>query len=197
MIEQPGLFDSEPIPPTILRSVKPAHACHICGRTYTPGLPGAGTKYCSWDCKREGYWGRAYRSRGQPDRTPCRICAEPCRSKMNICPSCQKARAWIRSLHGHKAPERFWSHMIDGPHTCMNPGCGRDLSRTTANSKGHRISEMCVDHDHACCRPEERRYSCGKCVRGLLCQHCNRALGLLGESPERIDGLKEYLLSQF
>ncbi len=32
-----------------------------------------------------------------------------------------------------------------------------------------------VDHDHACC-PDEK-YSCGKCVRGLLDLSCNTSLG--------------------
>lgn len=40
-----------------------------------------------------------------------------------------------------------------------------------------------VDHDHSCCRGIR---SCGKCIRGLACEPCNRAIGLLGDNPERI-----------
>ena len=47
-----------------------------------------------------------------------------------------------------------------------------------------------VDHDHACC-PGTR--SCGKCVRGLLCPRCNRALGLFRDSPTLLERAAHYL----
>src|SRR5260221_5122171 len=55
---------------------------------------------------------------------------------------------------------------------CANPGCARELE-----GKGH------VDHCH----------STGQ-VRGILCQACNRALGLLYDDRARILGLAEYLM---
>lgn len=43
-----------------------------------------------------------------------------------------------------------------------------------------------IDHDHACC---DRKGSCGKCVRGVLCGSCNRLLGVVGESVDRLNRL--------
>jgi hypothetical protein len=47
-----------------------------------------------------------------------------------------------------------------------------------------------IDHDHGCC---DRSRSCGKCIRGILCNQCNTALGLLQDNKEKIKGLLEYL----
>ena len=49
---------------------------------------------------------------------------------------------------------------------------------------------VAIDHDHLCCA---KKFSCGKCVRGLLCSQCNTALGLLADSKEYIMLLAKYV----
>ena len=39
---------------------------------------------------------------------------------------------------------------------------------------------LAIDHDHECCPPKR---ACHKCLRGLLCPDCNRAIGLLRDNP--------------
>ena len=47
-----------------------------------------------------------------------------------------------------------------------------------------------IDHDHDCCKKE---YSCGKCVRGLLCSHCNRGLGMFRDETSNLFRAITYL----
>lgn len=47
-----------------------------------------------------------------------------------------------------------------------------------------------VDHDRKCC---PHKHSCGKCVRGILCAHCNLTLGYGEESIERLLALVDYV----
>lgn len=49
---------------------------------------------------------------------------------------------------------------------------------------------LAVDHDHGCCPGKK---SCGVCVRGLLCQACNRAAGLMKDSISSVLALAKYL----
>lgn len=61
------------------------------------------------------------------------------------------------------------------------------------NGKCHSCKDrdaVNIDHDHSCCPGS---YSCGKCVRGVLCSQCNTALGLLQDSPEKIKNLIKYI----
>lgn len=54
----------------------------------------------------------------------------------------------------------------------------------------HHSLVLKIDHDRSCCAGHE---SCGRCVRGLLCSNCNRALGLFGDDPDVITAAVMYL----
>lgn len=47
-----------------------------------------------------------------------------------------------------------------------------------------------VDHDHACCDSSK---TCGKCVRGLLCDKCNLGLGSFQDSIPALHAAIDYL----
>ena len=47
-----------------------------------------------------------------------------------------------------------------------------------------------IDQDHRCCPGS---YSCGECVRGLLCNQCNVAAGLLRDNPDTIRSMLRYI----
>ena len=55
--------------------------------------------------------------------------------------------------------------------------------------KNRRLS---IDHDHDCCAG---RNSCGKCVRGLLCNNCNNGLGRFKDDAEKLRRAAQYLES--
>lgn len=41
-----------------------------------------------------------------------------------------------------------------------------------------------VDHDHACCSGNT---ACGKCIRGVACDPCNRGIGYFLDDPDRME----------
>jgi hypothetical protein len=49
-----------------------------------------------------------------------------------------------------------------------------------------------IDHDHSCCPGD---HSCGKCVRGLLCRHCNIGIGNLRDNVDNLRRAIAYLLN--
>jgi hypothetical protein len=65
---------------------------------------------------------------------------------------------------------------------CANPGC--------FNAPSGDKRRFPVDHDHRCCPGVK---SCGKCVRGILCNPCNAALGHVRDDLKRLQGLIDYL----
>lgn len=67
-------------------------------------------------------------------------------------------------------------------------GCCAVCGRSEADN-GARLS---VDHDHTCCPLKGQ--SCGKCIRGLLCNSCNTGMGHLGDDPDRLLSAAAYIL---
>lgn len=59
-----------------------------------------------------------------------------------------------------------------------------DICNKPERSKGNhgRVKNLSIDHDH----------TTGK-VRGLLCNNCNRAIGLLGDSIDTLEAAIAYL----
>jgi hypothetical protein len=83
--------------------------------------------------------------------------------------------------------------------------CGtHDATKRTYNLTSEKLVEMLsqpcevcgttdsltIDHDHSCCN---KRSSCGKCVRGTVCQNCNRAMGQAKDNPQTLRMLADYL----
>ena len=47
-----------------------------------------------------------------------------------------------------------------------------------------------IDHDHSCCQGPR---SCGRCIRGLLCQACNTGIGYFRDQPDLLKAAMDYL----
>jgi Recombination endonuclease VII len=53
------------------------------------------------------------------------------------------------------------------------------------------VGTPCIDHDHTCCPTQN--HSCGKCIRGIICQSCNKVLGFAKDSKGRLHYAINYL----
>lgn len=102
-------------------------------------------------------------------------------SSFKCCKSCRKKsnKAFKEANPGYMDMWRYDLSVQDKEElikkqggTCANENCQYGLD------DDHKLY---VDHCH----------KTGK-VRGLLCHHCNAALGLLMESPDKIEGLMYY-----
>jgi hypothetical protein len=51
-------------------------------------------------------------------------------------------------------------------------------------------SGQCIDHDHSHC---PGNFSCGECIRGILCKGCNTLLGFANDDVARLQASIDYL----
>ena len=65
--------------------------------------------------------------------------------------------------------------------------CGEPESSTDVNGN---VKLLAIDHDHSCC-PGYR--TCGKCIRGLICQSHNFGIGCFEDNPEILRAAADYI----
>ncbi len=113
-----------------------------------------------------------------PDMLTCAECGVMFNNTDNsfVCPNGHEPPAEDRVPAAPDEPDPVakWRNWRGGCAICGRP------------PKSYRLS---VDHDHTCCPTD---ISCGRCVRGLLCAPCNRALGWV-ENTEWMDAAKRYV----
>jgi hypothetical protein len=87
-----------------------------------------------------------------------------------------------RTLLSHNiSPERYEELLVSQNGVCAI--CKRP-------SQTFGVKYLDIDHDHRCC---PGTYSCGKCIRGLICVACNRALGLFQDRLDILQSAERYL----
>lgn len=87
--------------------------------------------------------------------------------------------------------DNYGISVADYESALVAQGCGCAICGSLEPGKGERFA---VDHDHSCC---PSKISCGKCVRGLLCVHCNVGLGHFRESQELLARASRYLAHNY
>ncbi|GAA4740619.1 hypothetical protein GCM10023328_22250 [Modestobacter marinus] len=73
-------------------------------------------------------------------------------------------------------PGRYIEMVQEQGNVCAIDGCPNEA--------------ISVDHDHRCC---DGAYSCGRCVRAILCRTCNSGIGMLRDDPALVRAAAEYL----
>lgn len=76
--------------------------------------------------------------------------------------------------------EEFERLLNAAGHRCQI--CQQQLIANHSRTEGKRSNAACVDHCHET-----------NTVRGILCNRCNRAIGLLGDNPVILDQAAAYL----
>jgi hypothetical protein len=93
----------------------------------------------------------------------------------SICKLCRAANAKVERLKKHGLSEEEINTL---GNDCE--GCGKHVSG----------QQRCIDHDHRCCPGE---FSCGKCIRHILCTACNLVIGNAKDCPDLLRKLANML----
>lgn len=140
-------------------------------------------KQCMTDKVLEYRGGRVFELvRKNSTHKECRSCKEikiPLGSKKSYCSECTSLKNHKRNIklkYGISL-DQYEAILLDQDYKC----------KICREKDKKRLS---VDHDHNCC---PGGYTCGKCIRGLLCHRCNIVLGQIKESNYILNSMLKYL----
>lgn len=115
------------------------------------------------------------------------------------CPECRKNYTKIyeanRQVRGPKDPRQIQKHKL-AYRFCLSVEQYEAMVKNQKNKcavcdKPPKLEQkLYIDHDHTCCSGEK---SCGRCIRQLLCQRCNTALGWINDDREILKSMMQYL----
>lgn len=108
-----------------------------------------------------------------------------------VCLTCQRWLRWDKFARDDRHSTGRMSNCLDCAHwrtIKTQYGITRQEWAWLMTSQGNRCAlcdEYCyrnlsVDHDHECCGPDQ---ACKDCIRGGLCDICNRTIGLVELKP--------------
>lgn len=125
---------------------------------------------------------------------PCRTCRSTARADEDWCGYCSrwlplenftKRGGQVYLMRRCKLCRTLANHHVElGALLALN---GTDDFR--CGICGTTDSRLCIDHDHSCCPGV---YSCGRCVAGILCIHCNLIEGKV-LTEDRATALLKYI----
>jgi hypothetical protein len=175
------------------RCINRERSCKNCGHLFAVNEGGAGTRYCSLECKRQGYT-QGFR-KIDPEHYQCAWCGVITTHRNAghkawpyICAAClQPIKHVLQRLHQHHVTPGQARQLVIDP-SC--PLCGVEMLTPVRRSNGHLSPLLTVDHDHNCC---PGTFSCGHCIRGLICNNCNLTLGLMRDDITNLQAMVRYL----
>lgn len=134
-------------------------------------------------------WDKFSKGRGPEGRKPwCQDCNRAYNQSKPL--EERRAKNLVSSLRKYNLTVEQYQNMVDR----FNDDCW--LCRkpeTKIDTHTKEIQRLKVDHDHACC-PSAK--SCGKCIRGLLCDYCNgNVMRYIDEAG--LDNITKYVVSGY
>jgi len=119
----------------------------------------------------------------------------------NECPRPHYAKGLCKIHYTRKALGYAMDNPKDGQHKYTNIKKKYKLEQEAYDKMANKGCQICtskerlgVDHDHSCC---SGKYTCGKCVRGVVCQSCNIALSKLEQGAIHSANAKKIQLLQY